>query len=81
MAQQIAVPPQKQCVCCMRMKQTTKDFHPNYSPWTNGRMLYCKECGKEISSKIYSQNAHFETFVRNLCIIFQIPNYNKAKNA
>lgn len=74
-------PPQKQCAWCLRLKQTGKEFHPNYSPWTNGRMLYCKECGKEISAEIYKQNAHFETFVRNLCIVFQMPYLTEAKDA
>lgn len=80
MIQKQTLPPQKQCVWCGRMKQTTKDFHPNYSLYANGRMLYCKECGKEISKDIYNQNAHFETFVRNLCIIFHMPYFTKAKD-
>jgi hypothetical protein len=64
------------------MRQTGRDFHPNYSKWVPyGRMLYCKECGKEIANELFEQNAHFETFTRNLCITFQMPYFTKAKDA
>lgn len=76
------IPVQKQCVYCGRMKDTKKDFYPNYNEFmAYNKMAYCKDCEKEIAQKIMDKNANFELGVRNLCSIFTMPFRYEAMNA
>lgn len=75
------IPVQKQCQCCGRMKDTKKDFYPNYNEFMMyNKMSYCKECEKEIAQKIMDKNANFELGVRNICVFFNLPFLYEAMN-
>lgn len=68
------IPIQKQCQYCGRMKDTQKDFYPNYSPFhPYNKMFFCKDCSKEIEKAIFDRNENFEVCTRNLCATFDMP--------
>lgn len=68
-----SVPPQLICVGCGRNIKTT-DFYPNFNKYHKyKRMNYCKDCGKEICEDLFKTNSCWETNVRNMCVLFDMP--------
>lgn len=73
-------PPKLYCVNCGRTLESNK-FYPNYNKYHKYKKShYCKICSRELSNKIFNQNENFEVCTRNMCILFDYPYTDEARD-